>query len=292
MSSDLSLLPGVWQRLPESTEFVRFSIVVVTKDNPVELMATLVSIAEQTVLRQPCAAEGDVEVIIVDSSCDCVQPQVLLDVLGDSPIIRLIHDLPPRGIFAAMNLALSISSGQLVQFLNAGDCFYDADVLAVVDSHWRRASIPMRVLFGQALVCPCNDLPVAPWPVPDDAVCSIRRWLRFYVPNHQSLFVDGVWARQHPFVLTAPQAADRLWMRAALGDGSMMLYLSRPLVRYRLGGVSSRLPDWATLRLRLSEPSRTLTQKCAELVKYMLRPVERYYPCLMAWRSRLIGLLV
>ncbi|MBM5828541.1 MAG: glycosyltransferase [Cyanobacteria bacterium M_surface_7_m2_040] len=273
----------------------RLSTVVVTRNNPNELQATLASIAHQTALLAPKGAAA-VEVIVVDGSDAAVGPQQLRSWLGPRPALLVLRDHPACGIYAAMNQGLAASRGELVQFLNAGDAWFDQHALAAVlqaleqwaSQHQR----PARALFGQALICPQQSSWVAPWLVPDPSVSQVRRWLRIYVPNHQSMVVDGVWARANPFRLDAPHAADRTWMRAALHDWSQVLYLNRPLVRYQLGGVSSRLPDWALLRLRLREPSRTPVDKLAEVVKFGLRPLQPAYPALMALRSRLIGWLL
>ena len=128
--------------------------------------------------------------------------------------------------------------------------------------------------------------------MPDPAVHSIRRWLSIYYPNHQTLLVDGSWARAHPFRLEAPQSADRVWMGAALSNPLHVAYLAEPVVRFSLGGVSSGLPDWTTLMVRLREPTRHWVHKSFEIVKFMLRPWACHYPRLMALRSKLVGRLV
>jgi hypothetical protein len=81
-------------------------------------------------------------------------------------------------------------------------------------------------------------------------------------------------------------------MRAALSDLQRVAYLPEPVVRFSLGGVSSGLPDWDTLMVRLREPTRTFHEKIFEVLKFALSPWARHYPKLMAMRSRLIGRLV
>jgi hypothetical protein len=195
-----------------------------------------------------------------------------------------------------MNLGLAATTGDWVLFLNSGDAFFDVTSLArllqcCLNFRARNGFNP-TVIFGQALICPLHGSSCKPWLVPDPAVHSIRRWLRIYYPNHQSLLVDGSWARAHPFQVDAPQSADRVWMRAALSDLQRVAYLPEPGVRFSLGGVSSGLPDWTTLMVRLREPTRTWHEKLFEIVKFALRPWAFHYPRLMALRSRLVGRLV
>jgi putative colanic acid biosynthesis glycosyltransferase len=261
------------------------STIVVSRDNPAELQLTLVSIASQW----PVFA---VEVIVVDSSAELSPTAELQEILGDRLCLKHLQDRPARGVYPAMNLGLQASRGQIVHFLNAGDSWFDPTAQAAALQVWQAAPTTPRALVGQALICPLPPCRTRPWLVPDPAVHSFQRWLRHYVPNHQSLLVDGDWARRHPLATDAPHSADRDWMRLALADLTRVVYLPRPLVRFQLGGISSRLPDWPTLLLRLREPSRSSVQKLAEVVKFLLRPLERHYPALMALRSRCIGWLV
>lgn len=271
------------------------TLAVLTKDNYSELEATLRSINSQ-VLDPSGTRVCDLQILIVDSSQDSGMSEDLASSLRLSFDPQVFRDFPPRGVYPAMNLAVESSHGDWILFLNSGDTFFDATSLVRLVgcsfsfSHCFGVS-PVTV-FGQALICPLLRSSVRPWLVPDPAVCSIHRWLKYYYPNHQSLLVDGSWARAHPFQTDAPQSADRAWMRAALSDPERVAYLPEPVVRFSLGGVSSGLPNWNTLMVRLHEPTRSPMEKAFEMIKFLLGPVGRYYPRLMAFRSRLTGLLV
>jgi len=258
------------------------SIVVLTRNNPQELEGTLASIRSQQV-------SAALQVVVVDGSDEPVSPQAVAP-------FELVRDHPPRGIYPAMNLGLAHSRGHWVQFLNSGDSWLHPHALQRLLDHAQaltsRTGTPPRVVFGQARVCPVPPSRCPPWLFPDAAMTNLRRWMVFYLPNHQAMVVEGDWARAHPFRLDAPHSADHAWKGAALADLSRVAYLREPVVRFSLGGVSSQLPTWAVLRLRLREPTRNLPAKAAELIKFGLRPFARHYPRLMALRSRLIGWLV
>lgn len=274
---------------------MRVSFVVLTKDNPAEFTDTLSSLCSQSHCFDVDPAFIQ-EVVVVDSSAE-PQPFDFIERLKKKNIdLVYLRDFPPKGIYPAMNLGLAASTGDCVLFLNSGDAFFDVTSLprllqCCLDFRARHGFHP-TVVFGQALICPTPGSSCKPWLVPDPAVHSIRRWLSIYYPNHQSMLVDGAWARAHPFQVDAPQSADRVWMRDALSIPSHVAYLAEPVVRFSLGGVSSGLPDWATLLLRLREPTRTWHEKFFETVKFLLRPWARNYPRLMALRSRLVGRLV
>ena len=274
---------------------MRISFVVLTKDNSEEFTDTLSSLYSQSHCLDVDPA-FTLEVVVVDSSVDPQSCDFLERLKKSSINIAYLRDFPPQGIYPAMNLGLAATTGDWILFLNPGDAFFDVTslsrLLQCCFNFRSRHGFNPTAIFGQALICPQHGSSCKPWLVPDPAVHSIRRWLSIYYPNHQSLLVDGSWARPHPFQVDAPQSADRVWMRAALSDLQRVAYLAEPVVRFSLGGVSSGLPDWATLMVRLREPTRTWYEKFFEIVKFMLRPWARHYPKLMALRSRLIGRLV
>ena len=274
---------------------MRVSLVVLTKDNSEEFTDTLSSLYSQSHCLDVDPA-FTLEVVVVDSSVDPQSCDFLERLKKSSINIAHLRDFPPQGIYPAMNLGLAATTGDLILFLNSGDAFFDVTSLSrllqcCLDFRVCNGFYPTAV-FGQAFICPTPCSSCDPWLVPDPAVHSIRRWLSIYYPNHQSLLVSGSWARAHPFRPEAPQSADRVWMRDALSNPLHVAYLAEPVVRFSLGGVSSGLPDWTTLMVRLREPTRTWFEKFFEFVKFMLRPWARYYPKLMALRSRFIGRLV
>jgi len=271
------------------------SVVVLTRDNFEEFRSTIASINSQDL--DSCGDyEFSLQVIVVDGSKSGLASS-LLDIEPVRGIdLVLCRDYPPVGIFPAMNLALSGSTGDYVLFLNSGDNFYDSTSLkrlVCCMSEFRKGFgyLPLAV-FGQASIEPVLSRSGRAWLVPDPAVVSIRNWLLFYYPNHQSLLVEGEWVRSHPFRLDAPQSADRTWMRLLLSNLDAIAYLPEPVVRFALGGVSSGLPNFAVLCLRLREPSRTLFEKSFEIFKFFLFPLQNQYPRIMAFRSWLIGRIV
>jgi putative colanic acid biosynthesis glycosyltransferase len=274
---------------------MRASLVVLTKDNNEELKRTLSSVYSQLPDFDVGAAYA-LEVVVVDSSINSQSPGFFEHFENSNINLTYLRDFPPKGIYPGMNLGLGASTGDWVLFLNSGDVFFDDTSLSRLlqccfDFRARNGFNPTAI-FGQALICPLHGSSCKPWLVPDPAVHSIRRWLSIYYPNHQSLLVDGSWARAHPFQTDSPHSADRVWMRAALYDPRRVAYLPEPVVRFSLGGVSSGLPDWPTLMLRLREPTRRRHEKIFEVLKFLLRPWARHYPKLMALRSKLVGRLV
>jgi glycosyltransferase involved in cell wall biosynthesis len=279
------------------------SCIVLTRNNRDDVRRTLTSVLSQ---RPAVMTRGEdsvwpwsSEIVCIDSSDVPLAESEIFPFLTLLPppvakafSLQLHHQFPPQGVYPAMNLAISLARGDHLIFMNAGDSFYDETSLhrlfsAAEACRLDRGKKP-RLVFGQALIAP-GDVRVRPWLVPDPSVRSIGRWLRFFLPNHQTVLVDRDWAAAHPFRLDAPQSADRAWLRDALAPPSLYVYLPQPVAVFCLGGLSSGLPNLRTLRLRLAEPSRTWCEKAAEIIKFFIRPLAPIYPSIMRFKSAFVG---
>lgn len=281
------------------------SCIVLTRNNRDEFRETLASVISQRALAST-ELEGSIcpwssEVVCIDSSDPPLAEAELFSLLKslslDSAYAyswQLHRQYPPQGVYPAMNLGISLAKGDYLIFINAGDCFFDDTsldrlLLAIEAFRMERGNRP-RLVFGQALIVP-GDVRVSPWLVPDPSVRRIGRWLRFFLPNHQTVLMERNWATAHPFRLDAPHSADRTWLRDALAPPALYVYLPQPVAIFCLGGLSSGLPSLRTFRLRLAEPSRTWWEKAAEILKFFLRPFARFYPSVMRFKSAFVGLL-
>lgn len=284
---------------------MRITCIVLTRNNPEEFCQTLASVLSQRPRSWSRGSEDawpwTCELLCIDGSGVPLSDEEMRAPLQGLPFhvaarfsLRRIHQFPPQGVYPAMNLGVSQASGDWLIFMNAGDTFSDPSALdrlqgATQDVALARR-VPPRIVFGQAMITPERGQG-PPWLVPDPSVRRIDRWLRFLLPNHQSVLVERSWASSHPFRLDAPQSADRAWLRLALAPPGAFAYLPEPVAIFHLGGLSSGLPDWRILRIRLAEPSRTLWEKLAEVAKYILRPLAQHYPLMMRMKSRIIGFL-
>ena len=297
--------PSQWNSVLEElqSEFI-VTCIVLTKDNPFQLIETVRSVLHQ---RPGCATPEDwlrvirfCEVLIIDGSKKPISDSWIIDKGGpldcDSlhyHTLRVIRENPPLGIYSAMNLGLVHARGHALIYMNSGDQFYDVYSLdkliyARLNQKYTTGAWP-RVVFGQALIIPDRKY-LPSWLVPDSRVVNMSRWLRRFTPNHQTMLVDSEWARHNPFVLDSPQSADLTWIRSALNHGGSYVYLREPVARFFLGGISSKLPSIQVLLIRLNEPSRTKLEKLAEICKFLLVPFEPFYPLLMIVKSSIIGL--
>lgn len=105
---------------------MRFSIITVNYNNREGLRATIESVARQTF--------RDFEFIVIDGGSTDGSADVLKEC---SDKITYWVSEPDKGIYNAMNKGISKATGDYLNFMNSGDCFYADDVLQrVADYHY------------------------------------------------------------------------------------------------------------------------------------------------------------
>lgn len=98
------------------------TIAIVVRNDPTGLAATLDSLA--------MGWQPKTECLVVDGSDD--PPQVEAIAAAHPSLQARIHWSAPRGVYAAMNEALTQASGEYVWFINAGDCAHSPLSLVTV----------------------------------------------------------------------------------------------------------------------------------------------------------------
>lgn len=141
----------------------------------------------------------NLEYIIVDGA----SKDKTLDIANEykSQISKIVSE-PDKGIYDAMNKALKIASGDWIIFMNAGDVFYNPQVIAdcFKDSHSDCAAVFgswYRKRKSEMLLCDCNK--------PFYENSSKFKTMGF---SHQSVFVKLDWAKRFPFDLSFKLCAD------------------------------------------------------------------------------------
>ena len=273
----------------EGGEPVMVSVITLCRDNPDVLRETLESIREQCL-----SPNYAVEVLVVDGSgsprCREVVHHYPLVTEGSGWRLRWTA-WPPRGIYEALNAGLELVRGRWVHMLPAGDAYADAGSLQRLLRHAEGLTAeqghPPAAVFGQAWV----EVPGRPlrWLTPDPRVRSIGAWLARMVPCHQAVLFEADWARTHPYPAGSRLYGDRPVMRAALAASGPGAYLAEPVCRFRLGGLSSGLPDGRELLRRWRDPALDLRGCLIELLKALLWPLADVYPHLMRARAAWMG---
>ena len=177
---------------------IRFSIVTICFNAADILPVTLDSVLAQDF--------GDFEYVIQDGESSDNTPQLIESYIkrfAEKGVDVIYNREPDSGIYDAMNKAVSSARGEYVNFMNAGDCFYDDKVLRNVSSAIDRS--------GK------DD------PVPDIVYgeCAVYEYGRFYrfpksyenieenMPfSHQTVFAGTGCLKDHPFNTLYRYSAD------------------------------------------------------------------------------------
>ena len=201
----------------------RVTIVTVTLDRVTALERTLASVAEQT-------AEG-LEYVVVDGGSKDGSERV-----ADHPRVDVFISQPDRGISHAFNRGIKRARGEYLLFLNAGDTFLCRDAVAqLLDA----APVDGRMALISAQI-DCGPKGLTPRRPPQTGDPDR---VRARLAHQATLIPRSLFERFGPYSESFRIRMDYEWFLRVV-DSVPLVWLSVPLVRYELGGLSSR-PDMA-----------------------------------------------
>jgi len=212
-----------------SSDDAWLTVVTVVKDDAEGLGKTLDSLVGQSLT--------GVEYIVVDSSTDATQVESTLVRSGLSGVADyLLEWSEPAGIYAAMNLGLSLAHGDYIYFLNAGDSFFDTQVLADIGEVVRQNSPDWIVGRVQVQEKSGRTSVSADWDYDREKRALFARGL---FPPHQGTFVKTKALRaMGGFNLKYSIAADYL-AALSLSKTADPVVTNRVIARFIEGGTST-----------------------------------------------------
>ncbi|MBI1352139.1 MAG: glycosyltransferase [Actinomycetales bacterium] len=256
------------------------SVATVVRDDPDGIARTLASLQEQDL--------DGVQWVVVDSSADRAQIPEGVDGLKDSLTLDYVHE-EPRGIYAAMNTALSASAGDYVYYLNAGDTLFDARVLhrvrtALADSPgWAFGPVAIEERNGSTVITP-------PWDYGAERAVAFSRG---HFPPHQGTFVATRLLRAiGGFDTTYRVAADyAAFLRLSLeADPTVLPFV---VATFREGGTSTEqwqesFRDFHRARREILQPqgAAALRERWETARHYALVYAHRELRPRLSWRQR------
>ncbi len=119
---------------------IRFTIITVCLNAEEYIESTIRSVLTQK--------SGDYEYIIKDGGSRDKTPEIVNRLTGGMEKVRVISQRD-SSIYDAMNQALSQVKGEYVFFLNAGDCFFNEEVLEKTDEFLKKHAAD--VVYGNIL---------------------------------------------------------------------------------------------------------------------------------------------
>lgn len=136
---------------------------------------------------------------------------------------------PDRGIYDAMNKGIELATGDYINFMNAGDAFYDDKVISNIFESTDNIG---DVIFGNAICLFRNGL----IQIQGKSFNKNDIHLPFV---HQSSFVRAILAKEYLFNLKYKIAADYDFFYRIYLNKYTFQYFDMPISRYDMNGYSS-----------------------------------------------------
>ncbi len=179
----------------------------------------------QSVLNQTC---NNIEHIIIDGgSTD-----------GTLDIVRKYEDKiaywlsePDNGIYDAMNKGIKLAAGEWINFLNAGDTFYQP---STIEEIFKSAYGSADLIYGDNEIRYNHDFSVI------RQAADTRDLWKGIIVNHQSLFVKTHLIKKHPFNLTYKIGADYDFIYSAYANKYRFYKIKTVVASTAHGGFSDR----------------------------------------------------
>jgi glycosyltransferase involved in cell wall biosynthesis len=192
----------------------------------------------------------NVEYIVVDGASTDGTREYLQSRQHEFAALRSERD---RGAYDAFNKGLSLATGDVIGYLNAGDVFTDRDVLARIMAPFSDPDI--GAVFGDVAMVSDADMHHIVRRYGSNTFRPSR--VRFgFMPAHPTLYMRrSVYALSGEYDPTFKIAGDyELVIRAFVKRRTKYRYIPEMLVRMPIGGLSTR--GWRSKRLITNEMQR------------------------------------
>ena len=236
----------------------KISIITVVYNDPLGLEETIRSVSSQSF--------KDYEYVVVDGGSG-EHTQSLLAKNADR-ISKLISE-PDNGIYDAMNKGIDISTGEWMIFMNAGDTFYDSQVLQNVSELLEDEHVD--IVFGKS-ISHYQDLTVLRY---EDFSSDEKEFYRKKLPNHQAVFLSRKKYSDLRYDESYRYCADSDYLIKAFSVGVSREYYG-VVSLFKLGGASNYYPTFKAFRTIAIESARLrggLKPIISHTVKYLLQRI-------------------
>ena len=152
-----------------------------------------------------------------------------------------------EGIYDAMNKGIDLVSGDWINFMNAGDKFYDKgsieNIISKIDS-------PDKVYFGRAKI----DSEYTSWFHPKSNLSQdeIVLWLKSEAPNHQAMFFPKKFYKNEKYDLIYKIFGDADYKHRAK-EFSGFHFIDTIVCEFDFGGVSSSFDNYRNIKTMMCE---------------------------------------
>ena len=211
-----------------------FSALIMYDMNPKVTIITVcynaVDLIENTLKSVLNQSYPNIEYIIIDGGSNDGTLEIIKRY--ESHIVKFISE-PDKGIYDAMNKGIALSSGEWINFMNAGDVFVNDTVVENVFSH----KIPQNVglIYGNVLMNYLENEGIV------KVLDNLKEGQVQFSLNHQSTFTNGDFLREVGYDISYKLAADANSFNEIYKRGLLFQYVPVTISCYEaVNGVSSK----------------------------------------------------
>lgn len=199
------------------------SVITVNYNDKEGLERTIRSVREQTY--------SDIEFLIIDGGSTDGSVDVIKQNLD---IITKWVSEKDDGIYDAMNKGVQKATKKYLNFMNAGDCFADKDVL----EHIFSSSPNDDVLYGDVITCK-GETPTGTMTFPQKL--TARQMFNGGI-THQALFTKRKFHLENPYSLTMPIIADWDFLIRRMFENATFRHVNKTVCYFDVTGISGSRP--------------------------------------------------
>lgn len=203
------------------------SLVTVTFNAAQTVASTMRNVAGQTFV--------DYEHIVMDGASTDATLETVKSLATDR---TRVFSSPDKGIYDAMNKALREAKGEYVLFLNAGDCFADADALQRLADAAMADGLP-DVVYGDTVLVDCQGNILGPRHLSAPSELTVRSFRKGMVVCHQAFMVKRNVAPEYD--TSYRLSSDYDWCIKCLKKSTGNRYVGdKPVIHYLAEGMTTR----------------------------------------------------
>lgn len=212
------------------------------------------------------------EYIIIDGNSSDGSKEFLMDLQKQNQEIIVVSE-PDKGIADAMNKGLKLSTQKWINFMHAGDCFYNNETVAEVREELKNFSLS-EYLYGVTQIVDDKGRIIREWDPP--MYKSERLKLRNYIPHQTVFFPTAQLKNLNGFDSSIRIAMDYdLWIRSS-SKGIHGRKINKIVCRFMDGGLSSQW--WPMLMnersVRLARYEKKLIQSLFDYLYTVIRYIK------------------
>jgi acetyltransferase-like isoleucine patch superfamily enzyme len=206
------------------TDLTRITIITVVYNAVNTVEKTILSILNQ--------AYNNIQYIIIDGGSDDGTVEILRKY--ETNIAYWVSE-KDNGIYEAMNKGLKEAKGSLINFMNAGDTFFDSETVKDMVAAWQQSGYP-DIIYGNSWIEFETGMRKRV-----KAASTVNEQWKGPVFRHGSMFVTAMLQKEYPFNTDAAYriAADFDFIYHMQALGKRFVFHNRDVVVYTEGGISS-----------------------------------------------------